>query len=325
LPLFGASRARIAAAAALALLVVGQSPAGAAPAGDSGPVERSYTNAAGTRIYFLHVPPGGTTGKPLMVFLPGCTGSPEATRAQTSALATVADEMGFVLAVPVQDKAANAEYCWNWFTPANERRGRGEPSIIAGITSSLIDEFALDPARVYVGGYSAGGAMSTVMGAAYPDLYAAIAPMAGGPYRADTLSPNIFDGAVITDAMGRRARPIPVFFLQGVLDELSVYPLARLDLAQWLNADRRAGDPTVAQLPAEVSTTAPTPAVGFTTVAEDYRNRDGCQTAQFLTLIAADHVAGAKLFTDSSGAPIQRRMMRFLLSHRMTGPHQACR
>src|SRR5689334_22718641 len=188
----------------IALLAV---PAAASAVERGVMIDRSYANAAGTRAYHLYVPPAGAPLKPLMIWLHGCGGP--LTMEAGHALAKVAEEKDFVLAYPVQTSAANAGSCWNWFVDAQIHRGRGEASIIAGITTTLLDEMdtddlRIDRSRVYIGGYSAGGAMTTVMGAAYPDLYAAISPQAGSPYNFDT-------GQKAYAEMGERARPLPAW------------------------------------------------------------------------------------------------------------------
>ncbi|WP_433661632.1 extracellular catalytic domain type 1 short-chain-length polyhydroxyalkanoate depolymerase [Nocardia sp. CA-128927] len=281
------------------------------------PVERTFANAAGARDYYLHVPPGDPTGKPLMIYLHGCT-DPQRQLADTGfSLTRIADELGFVLAYPIQTEAANERYCWNWFDPANQPRGQGESSIIADLTTALIGEFGLDRSRVYVGGYSAGGAMSTVLAAAYPDLYAAIAPMAGGPYQLDpqTFSADL-SGASIVAAMGPRARPVPGFFLQDLADQTSLYPIGRANLTQWLGAYRLAG---AAAVPGAVTvTTDPVP-----TTVERY-DAGSCALAEFRTPIGPDHIGGGLLMQSERGIELQRALMNFLLAHRLGGPHQAC-
>jgi poly(hydroxyalkanoate) depolymerase family esterase len=142
---------------------------------------RSFACAAGNREYRLYVPASADDGVAgLVVMLHGCTQTPEDFAAGTN-MNAVAEANRLLVAYPAQTRTHNAASCWNWFNPADQRRDAGEPAILAGLARTLAKEFEIPPGQVFAAGLSAGGAMAAVLGATYPDVFAAIGVHSGLP------------------------------------------------------------------------------------------------------------------------------------------------
>jgi poly(hydroxyalkanoate) depolymerase family esterase len=141
----------------------------------------SHTHAALTRGYKLYVPtPLTDQPRPLVVMLHGCTQNPDDFAVGTG-MNERAREQGFCVLYPEQSQAANPQRCWNWFKHNHQRRGSGEPALIASMTQAIIKEHNIDPRRVFIAGLSAGGAMAAIVADAYPDIFAAVGVHSGLP------------------------------------------------------------------------------------------------------------------------------------------------
>jgi poly(hydroxyalkanoate) depolymerase family esterase len=287
---------------------------------------QTFANEAGSRTYKLYVPSTLRDGQqpvPLVVMLHGCTQSPDDFAAGTK-MNALAEERGFLVAYPAQPPSAHAQKCWNWFKPGDQQRGRGEPALLAGITRQVMRDHAVDPARVYVAGLSAGGAAAAIMGAAYPDLYAAVGVHSGLACGAASDLPSAFaamagGGAAAPrrSTAGEPARVVPTIVFHADRDA-TVHPSNGDQVVAQAGAASNGGlRATVerGQVPGghAYSRTLHADAAGGPAVLEQWVVHGGGH--------AWSGGSASGSYTDPRGPDASREMLRFFLDH----PHPAHR
>lgn len=277
-------------------------------------VDAAYGNDAGTRHYKLYVP--GTyrgDAAPLLVMLHGCAQDPEDFALGTG-MNALAEACGCLVAYPAQSQQANASRCWNWFNAVDQRHGQGEPSIIAGITTEIMARYAIDPARVYVAGLSAGGAMAAIMGTLYPDLYAAVGVHSGLPFAAahdlsSAMAAMQGDFRRHHGSMRASGRALPIIVFHGDRDT-TVHPANGDEL---IHGRRRHPGEAIDIEPGQVPG-------GHAYTRTLHRQRDGSIHAEHWVVHGSGHAwSGGDArgsYTDGKGPSASEAMMRFFRTAR---------
>lgn len=167
--------------------------------------DATYACGAGSRRYRLYVPASASEGATgVVMMLHGCTQTPEDFAAGTG-MNALADRHGFVVIYPAQSRGDNAQSCWNWFSRSDQRRGRGEPAILAGLAEKVRAEYDVTTNNTCVAGLSAGAAMAVILGETYPDVFAAVGAHSGLPAGSAKDVPSAF-AAMAGDAL---VGPVP--------------------------------------------------------------------------------------------------------------------
>ena len=288
----------------------------AAPAEPGTFLPGRHTHAALSRDYKLYVPPGAAgRSLPLVVMLHGCTQDPDDFAAGTD-MNDFAAEQGFFVLYPAQAQGANPQRCWNWFKPNHQRRGSGEPALLASLTQAVIAQHGIDSRRVYIAGLSAGGAMAAIVAAAYPEVFAAAGVHSGLPAGA---AGNVAEalvvmgsGAVPGSASASASAGVPTIVFHGDQDR-TVHP--------------RNGDQVIAAaVSAAVDSAVASPTVeqGASTSGKRFtrtihRAEDGSVHAEHWLVHGAGHAwsggRAAGSYTDAGGPDATREMLRFFLEH----------
>jgi poly(hydroxyalkanoate) depolymerase family esterase len=296
----------------------------------------TYNGSAGSRPYFVYTPANYQPGTivPMIVMLHGCTQTPADFAAGTQ-MDQLADQKQFIVVYPQQTSTYNLEDCWNWFDPADQSRGSGEPAIIAGIVQTVEQstaQWTIDSHRVYVAGLSAGAAMAVLLGATYPDIFAAIGVQSGLEYKAATTSNDAFtalrqggpdpmqQGQVAYTAMGSVTRVVPTIVFHGTSD-YTVYPVnGEQVVRQWMQTDHLSSDKTYnASFTRPTSTTNGQVAGGHSYTVYTWNDTEGNEVQEYWLVNGMGHAwtggSSSGTFTDSQGPGATQATYNFFMSH----------
>jgi poly(hydroxyalkanoate) depolymerase family esterase len=268
-----------------------------------------FKNDCGARDYKLFEPARDGRALPLVVMLHGCTQDPD-DFARGTRMNALAREQGFLVLYPSQSQRANAQRCWNWFKHNHQARGKGEPAILAGMAEEVIAAHDVDPARVYVAGLSAGGAMAAILGDAYPDLFAGVGVHSGLPTGSATDVQTAFaamsGGAQPVRRGAKHAAAPPTIVFHGDAD-------ATVNVVNGERVLQAAG------LVARPEVRRGATAAGVSYACRAYADAQGNERAEEWTIHGAGHAWSggdrAGSYTDPRGPDASAEMLRFFLQH----------
>jgi poly(hydroxyalkanoate) depolymerase family esterase len=280
---------------------------------DAGMREGHHAAAGLSCDYQLFVPPSagasaGAQPPALVVMLHGCTQDPADFAAGTR-MNQLALAHGFIVLYPAQSRRMNPQGCWNWFKHSHQRRGHGEPELLASLTRRVMQEHDVDPARVYVAGLSAGGAMAAVLARCYPELYAAVGVHSGLAAGAARDLPSALaamkGGAASSVPATADGKPVIVF--HGDADT-TVHPHNAASVVAGSTAAPATADAVPPAHPGQRRSTC-----------RVHRGPDGRVVAEHWTVHGGPHAwsggSPAGSYTDAAGPDASAEMWRFFRDH----------
>ncbi len=300
--------------------------------------EYNYSGPPGHRPYFVYTPTSYQVGVtvPLIVMLHGCTQS-AADFAASTRMNLLADEHNFIVAYPQQTRKNNSLSCWNWFDSAHHWRDHGEPAIIAGIVQEIQQntaQWTIDTGRIYVAGISAGAAMSVILGATYPDVFAAIGVHSGLAFQAASSTGNglsvarrgvpdpVQQGRLAYKAMGNAARVVPTIVFHGTKDSVNNIINGDQVAQQWIETNMLASQNTyLASFDSPTNITTGTVPRGHSYTTYTWQDSSGYIIQEYWKVNALGHAwSGGKSggsFTDPRGPDASQALYTFFMNHSM--------
>ena len=328
---------------AAALVVIGALaglPAAAAPpgGGSSSFEEFRVANERGEMRYRVYVPAALRRAAPLVVALHGGNDSIEQTAA-VSGWNELADQHGFLVAYPQEDPNNGRLGIWNWASVARQGRDDRAASLVALMTTTVIERYGVDADRVMVTGMSAGGGMAVSMGAAYPDLFDVIGAEVGCGFgmarctHPPSCSPTMCETTSLTNGVyltaedagraayelaGVAAHRMPVIMSYGTADPAAAGVGQEDFLAQWQITNDLVDDGQANEsVPRAASSTRTGAENGRTYTVETYDDAAGCDLIHRWIIDGMGHQYSGGHTDDGTppdGPDLRAYMYEFLLA-----------
>ena len=300
----------------------------------------TYQDSSSSHPYFVYTPTTYRSGTavPLLVMLHGCTQTAEDFATGTR-MNQLAEQHGFIVVYPQQTRKANQTRCWNWFRSAHQFRNRGEPAMIAHIVQAIrqdTSQWTIDSNQIYVVGVSAGASMAIILGATYPDIFAAIGVHSGIEYQAVTNILSAFkvmrhggpdpvlQGQRAYEAMGSYKRVVPVIVFQGTRDKV-VPPISGDQVVQqWMKTNQLASQGLyLADFKNPTTTNSGQVPEGYAYTVYSWKDSRGKEVQTYWKIHGLGHAwSGGNpsgSYTDPLGPNASETIYQFFMNHPMVG------
>ncbi|TDL88056.1 alpha/beta hydrolase family esterase [Meridianimarinicoccus aquatilis] len=130
--------------------------------------------------YYVRVP-GGVETPPAVMFLHGY-GANAMAMINNARVTDALLAQGFAVIAP-NGRGRDGAEGGGWSFMPNRPSRRNEAAFLTEVRGDAVARFALDPDRIYLGGYSIGGSMASYIACADPDAFTAYLPVAGSFWR----------------------------------------------------------------------------------------------------------------------------------------------